>query len=170
MKRALFIAALGGVAALATLLPACKSAAVIARVTNRITAPEGGKAYVVATEKTAFYRYGPKQGSGPDGELPKDTVVNLIRNSFGFSKIQVPSTGQQGFVSSEDIVPATPTLLASLSTPPPVANITTAATSATAPAPVTEDFDLRATDPNVLPPPEDLPPPDLPPASNPTPQ
>lgn len=157
MRRPLFIAAALIIGLAASLLPACKSSGVIARVTNRITAPGDGKAYVVATEKTAFYRYGPQQGNGPDGELPKDTVVHLIRSSFGFSKVQVPSTGQQGFVASEDIMRATPVLLASLSTPPPVT-----ALAATQPPPASENFDVRSTDSSEVPPPEDLPPPDLP--------
>jgi hypothetical protein len=161
MKRAIFTVARIAAVAAASLLSSCKSSGVIARVTDKITTPEGGKAYVVATEKTAFYRYGPQQGSGPDGELPKDTVVKLIRNSFGFSKVQVPSTGQQGFVASEDIMPATPTLLAALSTPPPV----TSAVAATQAAPASENFDVRSTDSSYVPPPEELPPPDLPPAS-----
>ena len=145
------------------LLPACKSSSgVIARVSKQITTPEDGKPYVVATEKTAFYRYSPKQGNGPDAELPKDTVVKFIRNSFGFSKIQVAATGEQGFVASEDIMRASPALLASLSaTPAPeIAAVDTTIT----PEPAVENLDVRDTDASFVPPPEELPPPDLPPA------
>lgn len=169
MKPKVLIAAAAVAAIAASALPGCKSTgAAVARVTNRITAPEGGKVYVVATEKTSFYRYGPQQGSGPDGELPKDTLVNLIRSSFGYSKVQVPSTGQSGYVASEDIMPATPTLLAALSTPPPVQ--TAAVSTAAARASESENFDLHSTDSSYVPPPEELPPPDLPPAAESTPQ
>lgn len=139
-------------------LGGCSTTAVVGRVANRITTPDGGKVYVVATEKTSFYRYGPQQGNGADTELPKDTLVNLIRNSFGYSKVQVPSTGQQGFVASEDIMPASPTLLASLSVPPHPVTGTTAS-----PASTRENFDVRSTDSSLVPPPEALPDPDLPP-------
>jgi hypothetical protein len=145
-----------------TLLPGCKSSNTVMARVSKITAPEGGKPYVVATEKTAFYRYSPKQASGPDKELPKDTVVNFIRNSFGFSKIQIAGTGEQGFVASDDIMRASPTLLASLAaTPPP--QLAAAVTSPESAPMETENFDLRSTDASFVPPPETLPPPDLPP-------
>lgn len=149
--------------------PGCQSGAVLARVKNKLTTPEGGETYVVATEKTSFYKYGPQQGNGPDTELPKDTLVKLIRNSFGYSKVQVPSTGQQGFVASEDIMRASPSLIASLSKPPP--QLVTASTATTSsPASTVENIDVRSTDSSFVPPPEALPPPDLPPsAAEPTP-
>ena len=167
MKPVYVLLASAGALVAATLMPGCNSTGAIARVKNRITTPEGGKPYVVATEKTSFYRYGPQQGNGPDSELPKDTVVNLIRNSFGYSKVQVAATGQEGFVASEDIMRASPTLLASLTaTPPPV--LTTATTSQGSEV---EHLNVRETDASFVPPPEALPPPDLPPpAAEPTPQ
>lgn len=155
--------------AAASLFQACQSGATFARVTKQITTPEGGKPYVVATEKTAFYRYSPKQGNGPDSELTKDTVVNLIRSSFGYSKVKVAATGEQGFVSSEDIMRASPALLASLSaTPAPqIAGVTTSPISTES---TEEHLDVRDTDASLVPPPETLPPPDLPPpALEPTP-
>lgn len=159
MKPPLLFLGAAAVLTATAVLPACKSGGMLARVTSHITKGEGGKVYVVATEKTAFYRHGPQQGNGPDGELPKDTLVSLIRNSFGFSKVQVPSTGQTGFVASEDIMPASQTLLASLSAPTPDPIV-----AAVNPPPVTpENFDVRSTDPSLVPPPETLPPPDLPP-------
>ena len=149
----------------------CQSGAVLARVKDRLTTPEGGEVYVVATEKTSFYRYGPQQGNGPDSELPKDTLVKLIRNSFGYSKVQVASSGQQGFVASEDIMRASPNLIASLTKPPEVVTETSAATSTTSPVSTVENIDVRSTDSSFVPPPEALPPPDLPPpAAEPTPQ
>ena len=161
MKRLPLLSVAACAVLAASLLAGCKSSGVIARVTKQITTPEDGKAYVVATEKTAFYRYSPKQGNGPDAELPKDTVVKFIRNSFGYSKVQVAATGQQGFVASEDIMRASPTLLASLTATPPPA-LTTAVTSAE-PITTEENFDLRSTDASFVPPLETLPAPDLPP-------
>jgi hypothetical protein len=159
MKRWQFLAKFAMVLAVATLLCSCSSTAVVSRVADRITTPNGGKVYVVATEKTSFYRYGPQQGNGPDSELPKDTLVNLIRNSFGYSKVQLAANGQQGFVASEDIMPASATLLASLSKPQP-----TLTGSATSPASNREDFNVRSTGSSFVPPPEALPDPDLPPS------
>jgi hypothetical protein len=169
MKRSNLIGFAVVVSMAAGLLAGCNSGGgMIARVTDRITKTDGGKVYVVATDKTAFYRHGPKQGNGPDSELPKDTLVSLIRNSFGFSKVQLASSGEQGFVSSEDIMPASPTVLAALTAPKPDP-IVAAATSSSSSAP--ENFDVRSTDPGAVPPPEALPPPDLPPAAaEPTPQ
>jgi hypothetical protein len=171
MKRTSFFAAAALLICAATFTPGCQTAAVVARVKNRLTTPEGGQVYVVATEKTSFYRYGPQQGNGPDSELPKDTLVKLIRNSFGYSKVQVAATGQQGFVASEDIMRASPTLIAALSKPPEVIADTTTTTGTTSPVSTVENIDVRSSDPSFVPPPEALPPPDLPPpTAEPTPQ
>ena len=59
-------------------------------------------------------RYGPQQGNGADQELPKDTLVTLIRPSFGYCKVQLLQGSLEGYVASEDIRPAPPTLLAAL--------------------------------------------------------
>ncbi|MDP9253672.1 MAG: hypothetical protein M3O66_01830, partial [Verrucomicrobiota bacterium] len=48
---------------------------------NGRTAANGAKFYAVTAEKTAFFRYGPQQGNGPDMQLPKDTLMTLIRPS-----------------------------------------------------------------------------------------
>lgn len=170
MKRPSCLVAVSLLLCAVCFTPGCQSGAMLAKMKNRITTPEGGQVYVVATEKTSFYRYGPQQGNGPDSELPKDTLVKLIRNSFGYSKVQIASTGQQGFVASQDIMRASPTLIASLSKPPEViADTTTAGT--VSPVSTVENIDVRSTDSSFVPPPEALPPPDLPPASaEPTPQ
>ncbi|MDQ6623219.1 MAG: hypothetical protein M3Y86_07010 [Verrucomicrobiota bacterium] len=128
---------------------------------SKITAADtkNGKLFAVAADKTSFYRYGPQQGNGPDETLPKDTLMTLIRPSFGYCKVQLVAGAKEGYVASEDIRPAPPTLVASLTAPPP---------SVTASS--QENFDIRSTEP---PPPETLPDPDLPPASDvpaPTPQ
>ncbi len=160
MKRDTLFARLALAVAAANLISGCESTDAVARVTKQITNGEGGAPYVVATEKTAFYRYGPQQGNGADMELPKETLVSLIRSSFGYSKVQLTSTGERGFVATEDIMRASPTLLAALTKPPepmPTPDDTSSASSNV------EHFDIRSTDPSFVPPPEDLPPPDLPP-------
>lgn len=119
-----------------------------------VTRLESGKVFAVTADKTNFFRYGPQQGNGPDETLPKDTLMTLIRPSFGYCKVHLLPSQQEGYVASEDIQPAPPTLLASL-TPP--AHSTSASQR--------ENFDVRATDPNFVPPPEALPDPDLPPAA-----
>ena len=140
------------VTALLSLLPGCKSG-----VVSRLTKVNTDKYYAVKAEKTAFYKFGPHQGNGPDKELPKDTLVNLVRPSFGYSKVRIVPTGEQGYVVSEDLVTASPMLVATLTaTPPPVAANTVAAP---------ENFDLQSTDSTFVPPPDEaLPAPDLPPA------
>ena len=107
-----------------------------------------GKMFAVTAEKTSFYRYGPQQGNGPDQSLPKDTLMTLIRPSFGYCKVQLLAGGE-GFVASEDIKPAPPTLLAALNAPAPGVSSS-------------ENFDVQSNEP---PPPEALPDPDLPPAT-----
>ncbi|MGI8820060.1 MAG: hypothetical protein ACR2ID_04210 [Chthoniobacterales bacterium] len=134
--------------ALALCLCGCASHAVKA-----VTSTSSGKVFAVTADKTSFYRYGPQQGNGADEELPRDTLVTLIRPSFGYSKVQLVKSSQEGYVASEDIRPAPPTLLAALNPPAP------------SPTSERENFDVRATDSNYVPPPETLPDPDLPPTS-----
>ena len=114
----------------------------------------GEKYFAVTTAKASFYRYGPQQGNGPDETLPRDTLMTLIRPSFGYCKVQLVGTSKQGYVASEDIKPAPPTLVAALTAPPP--------------SPARENLNFRMTEP---PPPETLPDPDLPPpTTEPSPQ
>jgi len=145
-----FLSAVTRVAAAAVLLcfAACAS-----KNPGAVSKSNSGKVYVVAADKTSFYRYGPQQGNGPDQELAKDTLLTLIRPSFGYAKVQLVAGSQEGFVASEDIRPAPPTLLAALTAPPPVASSSSS---------LPENFDTQSSEP---PPPEALPDPDLPPAS-----
>lgn len=153
----------GAVLVAASLLVACETGSVVNRVAGRITTPDGGKAYVVATEKTAFYRYGPQQGNGPDMTLPRNTIVKLIRPSFGYSKVQLVEENKQGYVATDDIRVAPASLVeAATATPPPIAAAST--------TPAGEQFDLNSTDPRLSAPPEQLPAPDLPPPSDSTPE
>jgi hypothetical protein len=106
-------------------------------------APKVGKYYAVTSEKTAFYKYGPQQGSGADLELPKDTLLTLIRSSFGYCKVTLRS-GEEGYVAREDINVAPPNLVAALTNPP------SSATHG-------EQFNLNSNDPRLIAPPEPLP-------------
>lgn len=128
-------------------LPGCASSG------QTSLADKGGKFFAVSAEQTSFYRYGPQQGNGPDESLPKDTLMKLIRPSFGYCKVQLVTGDKEGYVASEDIKPAPPTLVAALTAPPPGP----AGSGSTR-----ENFDIRST---VPPPPEALPDPDLPPAA-----
>ena len=141
----------GATLALLTLLSACAS-----KGDNPVTTANSGKIFAVTADKTSFYRYGPQQGNGADQELPKDTLVTLIRPSFGYSKVQLVKDSLEGYVASEDIRPAPPTLLASLN--PQTQDGTISAGR--------ESFDVESSEP---PPPETLPDPDLPPTTEPTP-
>lgn len=118
---------------------------------------KGGKLFAVASEQTSFYRYGPQQGNGPDESLPKDTLMTLVRPSFGYCKVQLLTDSKEGYVASDDIKPAPPTLLAALNAP-----IRNASASITTGRSERESFDVRSSEP---PPPETLPDPDIPPVS-----
>jgi hypothetical protein len=135
------------VLALAICLGACSSTH-----NNPVTKANSGKMFAVTAPETSFFRYGPQQGNGPDETLPKDTLVTLIRPSFGYCKVQLAKGGAEGYVASEDISPAPPTLLAALNPPPPLPESTSE----------TENFDMQSSEP---PPSETLPDPDLPPAA-----
>jgi hypothetical protein len=125
-------------------------------VTTTSTAKRDAKFFVVSVETTAFFRKGPQAGRVPDQTLSKNTVVKLIRPSFGYAKVELPTTGEQGYVSSEDIRPASSNLIASVTAP----KVDPLATPST-PSPV-EQFNLNSNDPRLVPPPEDLPPAELP--------
>jgi hypothetical protein len=132
---------------LAALFAGCKSADKPAQSTTKAT-----RLFAVSVDSAAFFRHGPQQGREPDLKLPKDTVVRLIRPSFGYSKVQVVSSGLQGYVASDEISPASSTLLAAATTPP----------AAQTSGPAGEQFNLNSNDPRLVPPPEQLPDPDLP--------
>ncbi len=125
-------------------------AACASQGTKPVVKTNGGKMFAVVADSTSFYRYGPQQGNGADQTLPKDTLMTLIRPSFGYAKVQLV-TGGEGYVASEDIKPAPPTLLAALTAPAPTPAIEER-----------EHFDVQSSEP---PPPEELPDPDLPPVS-----
>ena len=108
--------------------------------------------YSVAASQTPFYHYGPQQGNGPDLQLPRDSIMKIIRPSFGYVKVQLQD-GQGGYVASEDIQPASAALVAEKLAPPPEL-----------PPPIVvgqgeqgEQFDLNSSDPRLVAPPEPLP-------------
>lgn len=124
--------------------------------TTTTTAKREAKLYVVSADSAPFFRHGPQAGRDPDKTLSKETVVKLIRPSFGFSKVEIAATGEQGYISSEEIRPASSNLIASASAP----KVDPLATPSTSPS--AEQFNLNSDDPRLVPPPEDLPPSELP--------
>ena len=81
------------------------------------TTSNSGKYYAVSAKRAEFYLYGPQQASGPDLKLPQDTLVMLIRPSFGYSKVKLMN-GQQGYVASQDIRAAPPEVVSASINPP----------------------------------------------------
>ena len=110
-----------------------------------------GTWYSVTADQTPFYKYGPQQGNGPDEQLAKDSIMKVIRPSFGYVKVQLQD-GKDGYVASQDIRPAPMTLVAAKLAPPPIA----AAQSNSQPA-HGEEFQLNSNDPRLIAPPEPLP-------------
>jgi hypothetical protein len=153
VKHSRFLPAL----ALVGILFAGCSASKKPAVTTISTAKTNGKLYAISVDAAPFFRRGPQAGRDPDKTLAKETVVKLIRPSFGYSKVEVVETHEQGYVSSEEIRPATSALLAAVSAPKP----DPLATPAT-PQPTAEQFNLNSDDPRLVPPPEALPPSELP--------
>lgn len=141
---------------LAVLAPGCKTT----HQTRALTSP-GGKLFAVTTDSTPFFQHGPQAGRDPEKRLPKDTLVKLIRPSFGYSKIELVSSGEKGYILSDNIKPASPSLIAAATT---VTEETTVAHTFGSPR---ETFDFNSNDPRLVPPPEQLPPPDLPPQTSP---
>ena len=145
-------------ALLALILGGCSGTTKTTQPTTT-SAKREAKLYVVSVDSAEFFRHGPQTGRDPDKKLSKETVVKLIRPSFGFSKVEIAATGEQGYVSSEEIRPASSNLIASVSAP----KVDPLATPSTSPA--VEQFEMNSNDPRLVPPPEDLPPAELPTAA-----
>jgi hypothetical protein len=146
--------ALATAAVLALSFSACSS---VTRTVQKVTKPpENAKLYAITADSSAFFRHGPQPGREPDQKLSRDTLVKLIRPSFGFSKVQLVASGEQGYVASDEIKPASPMLVAS------TAAARTEAVHSGPPSPAEEQFRLNSDDPRLAPPPEELPDPDLP--------
>lgn len=151
MRRVNYSRLLPVAALLAVLLSGCSATTKTAQPTTTTPAKRDAKLYVVSVESAAFFRHGPQAGRDPDKTLPKETVVKLIRPSFGFSKVELTSTGEQGYVASDDIRPSSSALIASMS-PPKVDPLATPPTQ-----PAVEQFNLNSNDPRLVPPAEELP-------------
>ncbi len=108
--------------------------------------------YAVAASQTPFYRYGPQQGNGPDMQLPHDSIMQVIRPSFGYVKVKLQD-GESGYVASEDIRPAADTLVEEKLAPPP--ELTTPIVASHSEQ--GEQFGLDSNDPRLIAPPEPLP-------------
>jgi len=157
MRSVKYSRLLPGAALLALLfVSGCSSANKPAATTTTSKTKGEQKLYMVSADSTAFFKHGPQSGREPDKTLPRDTVVKLIRPSWGFSKVELAETGEQGYVSSEEIRPATSALIAAASAPKPDPLATPPTEN-----PV-EQFNLNSSDPRLVPPPEDLPPAELP--------
>jgi hypothetical protein len=108
-----------------------------------------GSWYAVTKDQTPFYHYGPQQGNGADQQLERDSLMKVIRPSFGYVKVQLQS-GQEGYVASEDIRPASATLVAAKFAPPLPPPTAVAQGGG-------EEFRLNSDDPRLIAPPEPLP-------------
>lgn len=115
-----------------------------------------GKFFAVTADSAAFFRRGPQPGRAPDMMLPKETIVRLIRPSFGYSKIELVASGERGYVLSEGIKPASSAFIAAVTVPPEDS------AAASAGDPPGEHFNIDSNDPRLVPPPEQLPNPDFP--------
>ena len=151
-------------ALLAGLLAACSNSPKTA-VTSTTPSKTEGKLYAVSALNAAFFKHGPQAGRSPDQTLPRETLVRLIRPSFGgFSKVELVASKEQGYVATEDIQPATSALIAAASAPKvdAMSTSTNPDPDATPSQPPVEQFNLNSDDPRLVPPPEDLPPSELP--------
>lgn len=67
-------------------------------------------AYWVTAEFTPFYRFGPKQSTGPDLSLKKETRLTMTKRGYGFSEV-ILEDGTAGWVGTDDIKPVPDELL-----------------------------------------------------------
>jgi hypothetical protein len=137
----------------AAVLLGCFFAGCSAEKKSGATTSTLGGWYSVTTAQTAFFHHGPQQGNGPDSQLPRDSIMKVIRPSFGYVKVQLQD-GENGYVASDDIGPANPSLVAEkLAPPPPPPEPVFASQSQDQ----EEQFQLDSSDPRLIAPPEPLP-------------
>src|SRR4051812_50039191 len=132
------IAMIGLALAVASALPSCSCLPpppIIGPSSKPKPNPAHAAFFALTAEKTSFYHYGPQQGRGPDRELPRDTLVTVIRHSWGYSKVKLEDD-EQGFVASDDLGRAPERLIAQIShddisalPPPPPVKLPTSANS-----------------------------------------
>jgi hypothetical protein len=151
---------LPGAALLVLFLTGCSTSSKTAQTTDKskkaVSTTKNGQLFAVSADSAAFFKHGPQPGRDPDQKLPRQTLVKLIRPSFGFSKVQLVASGEQGYVKSDEISPASSAALIAATTPTPSDSLTPETT------PAVEQFNLNSNDPRLVPPPEELPNPDLP--------
>lgn len=75
------------------------------------SAAASGDYYAVTSESASFFRYGPLQAVGPDRKLPRNTLLTVSRKSLGYARVRLTS-GEEGYVATDDIRPAPATLVA----------------------------------------------------------
>jgi hypothetical protein len=150
---------LPGAALLALFLTGCSTSSKTAQTTDKskkTVSTKNTQLFAVSADSAAFFQHGPQPGREPDKKLPRETLVKLIRPSFGFSKVQLVASGEQGYVASDELKPASSAALIAATTPKPTDSLTPEST------PAGEQFNLNSNDPRLVPPPEELPNPDLP--------
>lgn len=76
----------------------------------KVKSAEG--AYWVTAEFTPFFRFGPKQATGPDLSLKKETRMTMAKRGFGFSEV-VLEDGTAGWIGTDDIGPVPEEMLKS---------------------------------------------------------
>jgi hypothetical protein len=67
-----------------------------------------GEPYLVNTQRTLFYSFGPAQTTGPDFALYKGQRLTMLSRSYGYSHVALEGGGQSGYVATEDLVPGPP--------------------------------------------------------------
>jgi hypothetical protein len=119
---------------------------------SKVLSGPGDVWYAVSVNQTSFYRYGPQQGNGPDQQLARDSIMKVIRPSFGYVKVKLQD-GESGYVANDDIRPASPVLVAEKLAPRPEA----LSPDVGGRGGDDEQFALDSNDPRLAAPPEPLP-------------
>ena len=65
-----------------------------------------GEHYIVNTQRTLFYSFGPAQTTGPDFALYRGQSLIMLSYDYGYSHVILKPSGQPGYVATEDIAPA----------------------------------------------------------------
>jgi len=129
-------------------------------------APDSAPEFIVTREYTPFYLVGPMQVNGPDGSLPTNTRVKVLKKEMGYYLVLLDDK-RTGYVAGENLAPAPPL------PPPPAADNSSGGKkrrgAGTGPKYTGEqNNDIPLPDPNVPPPDLNVAPEEVP-ASAPTP-
>jgi hypothetical protein len=133
---------------MSSLFPLAVISLLTAGCASSITEGTVGDWYAVVTPETPFYHYGPQQGTGPDSQLEKDSIMKVIRPSFGYVKVKLQD-GESGYVASEDIGPAPASLVKEKLAPAPAPSGNSASQG--------KRCGFNTDDPRLVAPPEPLP-------------